>query len=460
MKNRIPVSAPLALFALLVFAPAAPAAAAEPPPAALPVAATLSSRPSEAALEVDGIPAGTTPATLALAPGRHVARLAPDGAPATFAEFDVSADRPDVRFDLPAPSVPVLLDSEPRGASVSRDGFDVGATPLLLPEVPAGRHVFAFKLAGHRDHVAELDLTPPAPVRLAPALVPVSGSLDVKASPDGALVIVGGMPRGAAPILVENLPEGEVDVRIEAPGHRPFAGRAAISPGKTFALSAALEPLPGSIRVVTVPSGATVYVDDRRIGVSPVTAIDLPAGPHRVRVLHDGCDPAARTVQLALAEERTESFTLAADAGSIRVATAPAGVEVLVDGERCGVTKPAPGAAAGAPSAPLEIPGIRSGARKVEFVRAGYAPAVRTVSVERGATADVPAVALEKLFAPDFLVETSVRVYRGVFVEKTKEAYRLEIEPGVFRTFPFKDVVRAEILDDSVLDRLLPPPGK
>ena len=439
--------------ALLALAASAALAQAE-----LPVACTVSSRPAGAALEVDGIPAGSTPASLALAPGRHVARLAPDGAPATFVEFDVSADRPDVRFDLPAPTVPVLLDSEPQGASVSRDGFDAGVTPLLLPEVPVGRHVFAFRLAGHRDHVAELDLAPAAPVRLAPELVPVSGSLDVKASPEGARVIVGGMPRGAAPILVGDLPEGEVDVRIEAPGHRPFVGRASISPGKTFSLSAALEPIPGSIRVVTSPAGATVYVDDRRIGTSPVSALDLPAGPHRVRILLEGHDPVARTVQLALAEARTEEFKLAADAGSIRAATTPAGVEVRVDGELCGETKPLPGG--GTTSAPLDIPDIRTGSHKVEFSRAGYAPATRTVSVERGKTAEIPVVALKKLFAPDFLVETSMGVYRGVFVAKTKEGYRLETDPGVIRLFKFDDVVRIDVLDDAVLDRIAPSPGK
>ena len=442
----------LSCFLVAALTTASAATAADPD---LPVPCTLSSRPSDAAIEVDGIPAGSTPATLSLAPGRHVAKLAPDGAPATFVEFEVAEDRPNLRFDLPAPSVPVLLDSEPQGASVSRDGFDVGVTPLLLPEVPAGRHVFAFKLAGHRDHVAEIDLAPPAPVRLAPALVSVSGALDVKASPEGAQVVVGGLPRGAAPVLVQDLPEGEVDVRVEAPGHRPFVGRAAIVPGKTFALSAVLEPLPGSIRVVTTPAGATVYVDDRRIGDSPITAQDLPAGRHRVRVLHDGYDATARWVDLALGEERTEEFRLAADAGTIRVVTTPAGVEVFVDGAASGTTKPAPGAPADGPSAPLDIAGVRPGSRKVEFVRPGYGPATQTARVMRGQIVELPAVALEKLFLPDFLVETSVRVYKGVFIEKTATAYRIEIEPGVIRTFPFKDIRRVDVIDP-----LAPPSGK
>ncbi|MBQ3810500.1 MAG: PEGA domain-containing protein [Kiritimatiellae bacterium] len=437
---------------LLLLLTALSAAAAAPD---IPVSCTVSSKPSGAALEVDGIPAGSTPATLSLAPGRHVARLAPDGAPATFVEFEASEDRPNIRFDLPVPAVPVLLDSEPRGASVARDGFDVGVTPMLLPDVPAGRHVFTFKLAGHRDHVAEIDLAPPAPVRLAPALVSVSGALDVKASPEGAHVVVGGLPRGAAPVLVEDLPEGEVDVRVEAEGHRPFTGRATISPGKTFSLSAVLEPLPGSIRVVTTPAGATVYVDDRRIGISPITAMDLDAGPHRVRILHDGYDPVARTVPLSLGESRTEEFRLAADTGSIRVTTTPAEVEVRVDGELCGTTKPEPGADAGVPSAALEIPDLPRGRHKVVFSRKGWGSAERTVTVERGKAAEIPAVALEKLFLPDFLVETSVRVYKGVFIEKTKDSYRIEIEPGVIRTFPFKDIRRVDILDP-----LAAPAGK
>ena len=434
------------LFAVLVF-PAAGASAPPPPAADPPVACTIVSKPSEAALEIDGLPAGATPASVALAPGRHVARLEPDGAPATFVEFEVAADRSNFRFDLPAPAVPVLLDSEPRGAAVSRDGFEVGVTPMLLPDTAAGRHVFSFKLAGYRDAPLEVLLEPDKPVRLAPALVATTGELDVSASPEGARVFVGGVPRGVAPLVVSGLPEGETDVRIEAPGHRPFAGRATVSAGRTFSVSAVLEPLPGSIRVATVPAGAAVFLDDRRVGTSPLTVRDLPAGTHRVRLLKDGFDPVARTVALGLGEERNEEFSLVSSGGSIRVVTVPAGAEVRVDGVPRGRTEAAPGAAADAPSEPLLVDGLRVGTRTVAVSRPGWADATVEAAVAKGKTTDLAPVKLEKLFLPDYLVETSVRTYKGVFIEKTNGVIRVEIEPGVIRSFPTRDVVRVDVLD-------------
>lgn len=436
-------------FSLLAALAAAVAAGAAAPPAAPepPVSCTIASKPTDAALEIDGLPAGATPASVALAPGRHVARLEPDGSPATFVEFEVAADRANFRFDLPPPAVPVLLDSEPRGATVSRDGFEVGVTPMLLPDSEAGRHVFSFKLAGYRDAPVEVSLAPDKPVRLAPALVPTTGSLDVSAEPEGARVFVGGVPRGVAPLVVSGLPEGETDIRIEAPGHRPFAGRAAVSAGRSFAVSAVLEPLPGSIRVVTAPAGATVFLDDRRLGTSPVTARDLPAGPHRVRLLKDGFDPVARTVRLELGEDRTEEFSLVSAGGSIRVVTVPAGVEVRVDGVPRGRTEAVPGAAADAPSAPLLVDGLKVGTRVVAFSRPGWGEASAEAAVAKGKTTDLPPVKLEKLFLPDFLVETSVRTYKGVFIEKTNGVYRVEIEPGVIRSFPANNIVRVDILD-------------
>ena len=70
----------------------------------------------------------------------------------------------------------------------------------------------------------------------------------------------------------------------------------------------AIQPRPssrraGSLRVVTEPSGATVYVDDREVGRSPVDITDLTPGEHEVRVVRSGYSTRTRDVTLGVDDE-------------------------------------------------------------------------------------------------------------------------------------------------------------
>lgn len=41
---------------------------------------------------------------------------------------------------------------------------------------------------------------------------------------------------------------------------------------------------PGSLQIVSRPSGAQVYVDDVRVGVTPMSMADVSTGVHRIRI--------------------------------------------------------------------------------------------------------------------------------------------------------------------------------
>ena len=443
-------TAPAAAFLALLLAAAAPlpaAARAAAPEAPVPAPVTISSTPSGAALSVDGLPRGATPVSVPLAPGRHVARLAPEGAPATFVEFEAVDVPSDVHFELPAPVVPVLLVSEPEGASVTRDGASAGVTPALLPDVPPGHHTFVFELAGHRPQTLETDLAAPAPVRLFARLVSTSASLHVTSEPAGASVSLNGAPRGATPLDLDGIPEGEATLELSLPGHAPFRTQVRLAAGERFSVNAPLDPLPGRLSVVTLPAGARVYVDNQYRGQSPFVLEEAAPREYRVRVELAGHDPAARTVAIGPGEERTEEFRLAANVGSVSVSTSPAGVDVLVDGVRRGTTAAKDGAAV---SAPLVLADVPAGHHRLTFSRPGYAEASAEVDVARNVTATVPTVELRRRFLPDVVLRTrNGGEIRGVFVEQTKEFYRLETSPGITRSIPLDDIIDWKPLDST-----------
>ena len=414
-----------------------PAAKPAPPPPSPAIA--VSSRPAGAMLAVDGAPRGVTPASVHLFPGRHVARLELDGAPATYVEFETGESPADLFFDLPEPSVTVLLDTEPQGAAATLDGAFVGTTPVLLPELAPGRHAFGLSLDGHRAATLERDLAAPTPVRVFARLVPSTATLRVVSDPAGASVSVGGAPRGAAPVDVAGIPEGETEVVVSLPGHAAFRRRVRLASGDVLDIRAELEPLPATLRVVTVPAGARVYVDDAFLGLSPAALTNAPAGAHRVRVDLDGHDPLARTVSLEPGAFSTEEFRLRPNAGSISLSTSPALVTVAVDGRRAGATAAKPGASDSvSQELVLRVP---AGTHAVEFSRPGYRTVSQTVEVGRDRTVALGTVGLERLFIPDVAVTTrNGTVVRGMFRERAGGFYRVETAPGLVHSIPLADI--------------------
>lgn len=431
--------APLAaLAALAIGLPAFLHAAAPPAPPPAPAVA-VTSRPEGAMLTVDGVPRGVTPASVHLFPGRHVARLELEGAPATYVEFESGESPSDVFFELPAPSVTVLLDTEPQGAAATLDGAFVGTTPVLLPELAPGRHAFGLALDGHRAAVLEEDLAAPTPVRVFARLVPSSATLRVSSEPAGAAVAVGGVPRGAAPVDVSGIPEGETDVEVSLPGYASFRRRVRLASGDDVPLLAALEPLPNELRVVTVPAGASVYVDDEPRGAAPLVVTNALPGSFRVRVHLEGHDPLARTVALGPGEHSTQEFRLRPNTGSLTLSTSPALVTVSVDGRRAGATAAKPGVSDSvSQELVLRVP---AGTRSVELSRPGYRTETRTVEVGRDRTASLGTVELERLFIPDVAVVTrNGTTVRGMFKERAGGFYRVETAPGLVHSIPVDDI--------------------
>lgn len=417
-------------------------ASAKPAPAPSEFPVNIVTIPANAEIAVDGQPLGTTPRTVLLAPGTHAARLSAPGVPATFENFEVGETSTDVSFRLPSATVSVLLVSEPEGATVTRNGSVVGTTPKLLPEERVGRYEYEFSLNGYRPHRTEIDLTGPAPRRVFAKLVSSSATLHIESTPAGAEVSVNGTACGAAPATVQQVPEGESTVLVSMPGYKPFQTQIRLAAGDEKTLNAPLEPIPSVRRVVTIPAGARIYVNDDFKGISPVELRDLAPGSYRLRTDLADYDPVARTIQVAPGSDGTEEFRLNANVGMLTLSTAPAGVTVSVDGKEAGKTKSAK-ADSDVLSEELSLQ-LLAGSHEVTFTRPGFASAKRTVTVKRAETTKVETVKLTRKFIPDVLVETVNGTYRGVYVEKTVDFYRLETSPGITKSIPHADIIRIQ----------------
>ena len=138
----------------------------------------------------------------------------------------------------------------------------------------------------------------------------------------------------------------------------------------------------GRLIVSSVPAGALVFVDGRRLGETPTTLRDLPLGSHTVQVAHPGYVPRSEPVTLTadtpvrtLAVELRRGLpTDGASTGSVFVDSRPRGARVVVGGRFVGYT-------------PLSVPELAPGNHSVRFELTGFSPVTSTVTIKPGAQA-------------------------------------------------------------------------
>jgi hypothetical protein len=166
-------------------------------------------------------------------------------------------------------------------------------------------------------------------VRLPPEetpVVPFSGRVVVQSMPAGARVFVDGRDRGSTPATVTDLGRGEHKLRILREGYTAAERRIVLSPARpsqaltvplakvpaidrrpdqatpsTQAKPVAPKPTPdaapaapkaaatavaevGSLLIESRPTGASVFVDGRAVGRTPLNLPDVKAGDHGVRL--------------------------------------------------------------------------------------------------------------------------------------------------------------------------------
>jgi hypothetical protein len=129
----------------------------------------------------------------------------------------------------------------------------------------------------------------------------------------------------------------------------------------------------GTLALESKPQ-ARVYIDDAPRGMTPLR-LDLPAGPHRVR-LEANSKARTLTVGVVAGAEVTQSVDLdrAIQTGSLFVRSDPAGAKVLVDNKPAGVT-------------PITVLDLTPGPHAISVTGKDGSNARQSVQVEAGATA-------------------------------------------------------------------------
>ena len=124
-------------------------------------------------------------------------------------------------------------------------------------------------------------------------------------------------------------------------------------------------PIYGSIDINSTPIEADIYIDDKKIGVSPMFVEDYLIGTHRVRLSKAGHSDFSQVITVE--EGQTFEVNAKLDSGrEVAISTTP-GAEIFVDGKSVGNTQYTGNLTFGSHTIYAMLNGKRSGEKKIDI---------------------------------------------------------------------------------------------
>jgi len=128
-----------------------------------------------------------------------------------------------------------------------------------------------------------------------------SCSLNITSEPTNAEVWVNGEKAGITPIDKLDAKDGQTKVQVKKTGYVPFDAEVDLKTGQKAVLHVQLHKY--SLTVTSVPSEASVYLNNKEVGVTPIVDLVLEQSEFTVKFMKDGFATRTETVSLRPGEK-------------------------------------------------------------------------------------------------------------------------------------------------------------
>jgi formylglycine-generating enzyme required for sulfatase activity len=219
------------------------------------------------------------------------------------------------------------------GAEISVDGQPVGTVAMEPLEVAPGRRHIEIRSERYQPAAADVEVEGCDRLQdIALALTPNWSGVSLSSIPAGAAVKVDGQPLGNTPMELE-LEMGAHDIEISADRYKTWRGRVEVSTGQPVDFpEVRLEPADGRLAIRSRPTGASVLVDGRYVGQTPVEVAVGPGKEHQIQLSKSGYEHANQKVTVASGEVKGLELALTAQEGVVQFKVEPADADLFVNG--------------------------------------------------------------------------------------------------------------------------------
>jgi eukaryotic-like serine/threonine-protein kinase len=175
------------------------------------------------------------------------------------------------------------------------------ASPRSARRWPGRRWVVAAALAAVVG-LAAAAVALRSPRERVTALPPPPG-IEIATQPTDATVFVDGVRMGSAPLFLTPVSRGVHQVKVTREGFVPSELSLEVAgEGPPIPLRFTLQPATGTLRIESEPLRASVKLDGRDVGTTPVVALAVTPGGHEIRVESAGFRTWLRRVNAAVGE--------------------------------------------------------------------------------------------------------------------------------------------------------------
>jgi hypothetical protein len=145
----------------------------------------------------------------------------------------------------------------------------------------AGVYSLEARMDKHKSAKQDIELSAGDKRKIDLHPIPIEGSMDIMTSPAGANIFINGKDYGTTPATINKLLIGDYNVQLSKRGYATVSKTVIVTADKTSVVNEKIS----NGRVISInsnPSGSTLYVDGKYIGITPYNGA-LAYGMHEIR---------------------------------------------------------------------------------------------------------------------------------------------------------------------------------
>lgn len=221
------------------------------------------------------------------------------------------------------------------GADVYIDNVKVGRIPFKSGNLSSGKHQVELVKELYKNYKEEIFVGDSTTVKVAPRLEPDFATTTLTVDADAEIYVEG--ERKGVRTWTGPLKRDSYNVEVRQKGCRSVSQVIEVNAvGNQVIKLTAPVPVFGSLIVTSQPSQATVYVDGKEKGTTPLQLAKLSVGNHEVYVRREGFQAAGKKVEIKENTEVEADFKLSTICKVRFTTTAPSGTKIYMDGKSIG----------------------------------------------------------------------------------------------------------------------------
>ena len=224
-----------------------------------------------------------------------------------------------------------------KGANVLIDNKKIGLSPLKKFEIDAGKYELKIETERYLPEIIKLNVLGKGEHKtLNIKLKPGWGTLTVNSQPSGATVKKGGKVIGITPLKYEPL-QGIHELKIFKEGWKPVKRKINIKAGITTSLPVIkLEKIDGTLKLISIPAGATILVDGKFQSRTPASFPLVSDRKYKLKLSKKDYNNITREIRIEGGKSTTLSVNLKPEFGTVFLTISPPGAKIKINGKSNG----------------------------------------------------------------------------------------------------------------------------